>query len=74
MDLMNRIFRPYLDRFVEIFIDDILVYSASEEDHEQHLRTVLQILRDNKLFAKYKCLVVGGTIFGTCGINGRGGC
>ena len=44
MELMNQIFRSYLDQFVVIFIDDILVYSASEEEHEEHLRTVLQIL------------------------------
>ena len=52
MSLMNKIFRPYLDQFVVVFIDDILVYSRSEEEHEQHLRTVLQVLRDNRLYAK----------------------
>ena len=41
MDLMNRIFQPYLDRFVIIFIDDILVYSGSSEEHSEHLRIVL---------------------------------
>lgn len=41
MDLMNRVFKNYLDRFVIVFIDDILVYSSSEEDHEHHLRLVL---------------------------------
>ena len=56
MDLMQRVFRPYLDQFVVIFIDDILVYSKSEEDHERHLRIVLQTLREHKLFAKFsKC-------------------
>lgn len=56
MDLMNRIFQAYLDQFVVVFIDDILVYSASEEEHEKHLRIVLQVLIDNKLYAKYlKC-------------------
>ena len=45
MDLMNRLFREYLDRFVIVFIDDILIYSASEEEHWEHLRTVLQTLR-----------------------------
>ena len=44
MDLMNRIFQPYLDQFVIVFIDDILIYSGSKEDHEEHLRVVLQIL------------------------------
>ena len=47
MDLMNRVFRPYLDRFVIVFIDDILIYSKSQEEHEEHLRAVLQVLRRN---------------------------
>ncbi|KAK5775591.1 hypothetical protein PVK06_043497 [Gossypium arboreum] len=56
MDLMNRIFRPYLDRFVVVFIDDILVYSRDETEHAEHLRLVLQILRDRQLYAKFsKC-------------------
>ena len=46
MDLMNRVFQPYLDRFVIIFIDDILVYSGSSEEHSEHLRIVLQTLRE----------------------------
>ena len=46
MDLMNRVFKPYLDTFVIFFIDDILVYSRSEEEHAEHLRIVLQTLRD----------------------------
>ncbi|KAG8472942.1 hypothetical protein CXB51_034845 [Gossypium anomalum] len=46
MDLMNRIFQPYLDQFVVVFIDDILVYSKSESEHDRHLRTVLQTLRE----------------------------
>ncbi|KAG8486102.1 hypothetical protein CXB51_019437 [Gossypium anomalum] len=53
MDLMNRIFRPYLDKFVVVFIDDILIYSHDETEHAEHLRTVLQILRDNQLYAKF---------------------
>ena len=53
---MNRIFRPYLDSFVIVFIDDILIYSKSEADHVRHLRTVLQVLRENELYAKFsKC-------------------
>nr|GFD15016.1 putative reverse transcriptase domain-containing protein [Tanacetum cinerariifolium] len=56
MDLMNRIFHEYLDKFVIVFIDDILVYSKFEEEHEQHLRIVLEILRQKKLYAKFsKC-------------------
>ena len=56
MDLMNRVFSPYLDKFVILFIDDILVYSGSQEEHEEHLRTVLQILRERQLYAKFsKC-------------------
>ena len=49
MDLMNRVFRPYLDQFVVVFIDDILVYFKNEEEHEQHLRIVLQTLREKQL-------------------------
>ena len=56
MDLMNRVFHPYLDQFVVVFIDDILVYSEDTQEHEQHLRIVLQILREKKLFVKLnKC-------------------
>ena len=56
LDLMNRIFQPYLDQFVIVFIDDILIYSSSKEDHEEHLRVVLLILRENQLYAKFsKC-------------------
>ncbi|XP_019262136.1 PREDICTED: uncharacterized protein LOC109239972, partial [Nicotiana attenuata] len=56
MDLMNRVFRPYLDSFMIVFIDDILIYSRSKEEHEQHLRVVLQTLRDSRLYAKFsKC-------------------
>ena len=52
MDLMNRVFKPYLDRFISVFIDDILVYSKTQEKLEEHLRIVLQTLRENRLFAK----------------------
>ncbi|KAA3461634.1 DNA/RNA polymerases superfamily protein [Gossypium australe] len=56
MDLMNRVFQPYLDRFVVVFIDDILVYSRTEEEHDSHLRVVLQLLREKQLYAKFsKC-------------------
>ena len=46
MDLTNKVFKPYLDTFVIVFIDDILVYSRSDEEHAEHLRIVLQTLRD----------------------------
>ena len=52
MDLMNRVFQPYLDRFVIVFIDDILVYSGSPKKHSEHLRIVLQTLRERQLYAK----------------------
>jgi hypothetical protein len=56
MYLMNKVFMEYLDKFVVVFIDDILVYSRNEEEHEEHLRLVLQKLRDNQLYAKLsKC-------------------
>ena len=47
MDLMHRVFQPYLDKFVVVFVDDILIYSQSEEEHKNHLRNVLQALRDH---------------------------
>jgi len=56
MSLMNRIFRDYLDKFVQVFIDDILIYSKTPEEHDKHLRIVLQCLRENQLFWKLsKC-------------------
>jgi hypothetical protein len=56
MCLMNNIFRNYLDKFVIVFLDDVLIYSKFEEDHEHHLRVVLQVLREHQLYAKLsKC-------------------
>ena len=56
MDLMHRVFQPYVDQFVVVFVDDILIYSQSEWEHEYHLRIVLQLLRDHQLYAKFsKC-------------------
>ena len=56
MYLMNKVFMEYLDKFVVVFIDDILVFSKSEEEHEQHLRMVLDKLREHQLYAKFsKC-------------------
>ena len=56
MDLMNRVCKPHLDKFVIVFIDDILIYSKMRNDHENHLRTILETLRKEKLYAKLsKC-------------------
>ena len=56
MSLMNGIFKPYLDLFVIVFIDDILVYSKSKKEHEENLRIVLEMLREKKLYGKFsKC-------------------
>nr|GEX79828.1 putative reverse transcriptase domain-containing protein [Tanacetum cinerariifolium] len=56
MDLMNRVCKPYLDKFVIIFIDDIMIYSKSKDEHEVHLRLVLELLKKEKLYAKFsKC-------------------
>ena len=56
MDLMHRVFQPYLDQFFVVFVDKILIYSKSEEDHEGHLRIVLQTLREHQLYTKFsKC-------------------
>ncbi|KAA3473360.1 reverse transcriptase [Gossypium australe] len=53
MDLVNRIFRPYFDRFVVVFIDDILIYSRYENEHAEHLSMVLQVLREKQLYDKF---------------------
>nr|GEY82516.1 putative reverse transcriptase domain-containing protein [Tanacetum cinerariifolium] len=56
MDLMNRVCKPYLDKFIIVFIDDILIYSKSEEEHEVHLKTILDLLKNENLYAKFsKC-------------------
>ena len=56
MGLMHRMFQHYLDQFVVVFVDDILIYSQSEWEHEYQLRIILQLLRDHQLYAKFsKC-------------------
>ena len=54
MDLMNIVFRLYLDKFVVVFIDDILIYSKDKKEHKEHLRIVLEILKEEKLYTKLK--------------------
>ncbi|WMV50742.1 hypothetical protein MTR67_044127 [Solanum verrucosum] len=56
MDLMNRVFKYYLDLFVIVFINDILIYSRSEEEHATHLRVVLQTIKDHQLFTKTRLI------------------
>nr|GFC05856.1 retrotransposon protein, putative, Ty3-gypsy subclass [Tanacetum cinerariifolium] len=56
MDLMNRVCKPYLDKFVIVFIDDILIYSKDEKEHEEHLKVILELLKKDELYAKFsKC-------------------
>ncbi|GJV64076.1 putative reverse transcriptase domain-containing protein [Tanacetum coccineum] len=56
MDLMNRVCKPYLDKFVIVFIDDILIYSKNEKEHEEHLKAILELLKKEELYAKFsKC-------------------
>ena len=56
MDLMNRVFCEYLDKFVIVFIDNILIYSRNQEEHQEHLRLALQTLKEYQLYAKFsKC-------------------
>ncbi|GJQ90253.1 putative reverse transcriptase domain-containing protein [Tanacetum coccineum] len=56
MDLMNRVCKPYLDKFMIVFIDDILIYSKNKKEHEEHLRMILELLKKEELYAKFsKC-------------------
>jgi len=61
MDMMNMIFQPYLDKFVVVFIDDILVYSKDKEEREEHLRTILQTLRENNYMRSLRSASFGWT-------------
>ena len=76
MGLMNRVFRPYLDQYVVVFINDILVYSSSYLEHEQHLRVVLQTVKENQLYAKLnKCeFWLKGVFLRPCNICRRNIC
>nr|GFC53659.1 RNA-directed DNA polymerase homolog [Tanacetum cinerariifolium] len=56
MDLMNQVCEPYLDKFMIVFIDDILIYSKDEKEHEEHLKAILELLKEEELYAKFsKC-------------------
>lgn len=74
-DLMSMIFKPFLDKFVLVFVDDILNYSKSREDHEQHLHLALQLLKSHRLSAKFKkvrLLAQANHILGPCHFAARG--
>jgi hypothetical protein len=56
MTMMNKVFMEYLDKFVVVFIDDILIYSKDDKEHQQHLHLIMEKLREHKLYAKFsKC-------------------
>ncbi|GJS75423.1 hypothetical protein Tco_0725304 [Tanacetum coccineum] len=59
MDLMNRVYRPFLDKFVIVFIDGIFIYSKNKKEHEEHLKAVLELLKKEKLYAKFSNCLVG---------------
>ena len=54
MNLINMVFREYLDTFVIVFVDDILIYSTSEDEHIDHLMVVLQVLKEQQVFSKFR--------------------
>ncbi|GKF50050.1 putative reverse transcriptase domain-containing protein [Tanacetum coccineum] len=63
MDLINRVCKPYLDKFVIVFINDILIYSRNEKEHEEHLKTILELLKKEELYAKIlKCEFLINTV------------
>nr|GEY77645.1 hypothetical protein [Tanacetum cinerariifolium] len=56
MDLMNQVYKPYFDKFMIVFIDDIIIYSKDEKEHEEHLKAILELLKKEELYAKFsKC-------------------
>ena len=59
MDLMHKVFQPYLNQFVLVFVDDILIYSQSKWEHEDHLRIILQLMKDHQLYAKFSSASFG---------------
>nr|GFA56857.1 retrotransposon protein, putative, Ty3-gypsy subclass [Tanacetum cinerariifolium] len=67
MDVMNRVCKPYLDKFMIVFIDDILIYSKDEKEHEEHLMAILELLKKEELYAKFskvgRCVDVKGEVF-----------
>ena len=64
MCLMNGVFRKYLDKFVIVFLDEILIYSRTKEEHEEHVRLVMQVLREHPLYAKLrKCSFYEGKCY-----------
>jgi hypothetical protein len=69
MYLMNSVFMPELDKFVVVFIDDILIYSKNLEDHARHLHVVLQRLRDHRLYAKFSTVKFLGHTISSNGIS-----
>ncbi|GJY17529.1 putative reverse transcriptase domain-containing protein [Tanacetum coccineum] len=71
MDLMNRVCKPYLDKFVIVFIDDILIYSKNNQEHEEHLKTILELLKKEELYAKFSSAIFGipkVQVLGLCSI------
>ncbi|GKF89702.1 putative reverse transcriptase domain-containing protein [Tanacetum coccineum] len=74
MDLMNRVCKPYLDKFIIVFIDDILIYSKNKQEHEEHLKIILELLKKEELYATFsKCefwipkVQFLGHVIDTCG-------
>ena len=71
MCLMNSVFSRHLDKFVLVFLDDILIYSKNEEEHEEHLRLTLKVLREHKLYAKLRKMTNVRSFLGLAGYYKR---